>query len=221
MCFLVTEAGSHTDVPDEVSQAIEQRVARRRRRAGYRRQSRPVTANTLPPVHSAELSLASDARSPGMARRFLLATLSSWDREEFVDDGLLLLSELVTNATLHARTEILVLISLHPEWLRLAVTDASPRLPARRHYSEQSTTGRGLSLVGSLAREWGIEQHPDGTKTVWAELRSDGGRPVRGATDEGTVDLSDFPSLEEAGTGTSGARDQDEIPPHLCAAPAA
>ncbi len=172
----------------------------------------------IPPVPAAQLSLASDARSPGLARRFLLATLSSWNRDEFADDGALLLSELVTNAALHARTQILVKVELQPQCLRVAVTDSSPRLPARRHYSEQSTTGRGLSLVNSVAREWGIDQHGDGTKTVWAELRVGGGQPLRGGTEEHHVDLSAFPSLEEAGAVTGGARDQDDIPPHLRAA---
>jgi anti-sigma regulatory factor (Ser/Thr protein kinase) len=124
-------------------------------------------------VPAAELSLGADARSAGVARRFLTATLSSWGRTIYGDSAVLLLSELVTNAALHAKTEIVVRVELMPECLLVSVTDGSPRQPVVRHYSEQSTTGRGLALVSALALRWGIVPNADGTKTVWAEIQPD------------------------------------------------
>ncbi len=144
--------------------------------------------------------MAADARSPREARRFLTSTLGTWGDEAYGDDALLLLSELVTNAALHAKTEIVVRVALTPLCLRLEVTDGSPRQPVVRHYSDQSTTGRGLGLINSLARRWGISPHPDGSKTVWAELTSDfAQRSPRGTT----VDLAAFPTLGEEGPGSA------------------
>jgi hypothetical protein len=150
---------------------------------------------TTRPVTVAELSLGAEARSPGAARHFLLNTLDAWGKTEYGDDGALLLSELVTNAALHAKTQIVVRIELKPECLHLAVTDGSPRQPAVRHYSEQSTTGRGLALVSALARDWGVVARQDGTKTVWAEVGA--GRSAR-PPGEIAVDLHVFPDLEDA-----------------------
>ena len=145
----------------------------------------------------AELSLGPDTRSAGAARRFLVTTLDAWGKSAY-DDAALLLSELVTNAALHAKTQIVVRVELQPQCLRLAVTDGSPRQPVVRHYSEQATTGRGLGLVNSLAQRWGVESHSDGSKTVWAELTADGAarRP-----EDTVVDLSLYPDLEDAAPG--------------------
>ncbi|MDQ1393204.1 MAG: hypothetical protein QOF30_2181 [Acidimicrobiaceae bacterium] len=122
---------------------------------------------------AAELSLGADARSAGVARRFLTATLIDWDKTMYGDNAVLLLSELVTNAALHAKTQIVVRVELLPECLLVSVTDGSPRQPVVRHYSDQSTTGRGLALVSALARRWGIASNDDATKTVWAEIEPD------------------------------------------------
>lgn len=134
----------------------------------------------------AEISLAADVRSAGEARRFLVATLNGWSATEYRDDAVLLLSELVANAALHAKTEIGVRIELEPDCLRLSVTDGSAGVPTPRHYSDQATTGRGLTLVITLARRWGVDPNPGGGKTVWAEVGGD--RAVRPA-EESSRDL--------------------------------
>jgi anti-sigma regulatory factor (Ser/Thr protein kinase) len=124
-------------------------------------------------VPIAEISLAADVRSAGAARRFLAAVLSGWAATAHGDDAVLLLSELVANAALHAGTEIGVRIELKPDCVRLSVTDGSPREPVLRRYSDEATTGRGLNLVSLLARQWGVDPNPDGGKTVWAEVGLD------------------------------------------------
>jgi anti-sigma regulatory factor (Ser/Thr protein kinase) len=151
--------------------------------------------STIRPVPAAELSLPGEARSAGEARRFLRSTLTGWDNAPDGDDAALLLSELVTNAALHAKTDIVVRVELNAECLRLSVTDGSPRQPVVRHYSDQSTTGRGLALVSALALRWGINPHSDGTKTVWAELAA-ANRGGRGSRPEVVADLSAFPDLD-------------------------
>lgn len=124
----------------------------------------------------AEISLAASVGSAGVARRFLAVTLSGWRVVAYREDAILLLSELVANSALHAKTEIGVRIELKPDCLRLSVTDGSPREPVLRHYSDQSTTGRGLTLVTALARRWGVDPNPGGGKTVWAEVGVEGFR---------------------------------------------
>lgn len=151
----------------------------------------------------AELSLPGEARSAGEARRFLASTLTGWGNARYKEDAALLLSELVTNAALHAKTDIVVRIELKAENLLLAVTDGSPRQPVVRHYSTQSTTGRGLALVEALALRWGISPHPDGSKTVWAELGAED-RGGHGSRADAVVDLSAFPDLDDAAPRAAG-----------------
>ncbi|MDQ3107794.1 MAG: ATP-binding protein, partial [Actinomycetota bacterium] len=61
---------------------------------------------------SASTTLTPEPSSSRACRRFLTATLASWGADEFTDDGMLLSSELVTNAVLHAGTEIEVVLHL-------------------------------------------------------------------------------------------------------------
>ena len=117
---------------------------------------------------SAEIRLPARASSPGAARRFVAKTLEGW-RFAGGDDAILVVSELVTNALLHARTPMTVTLAEDGDALRLSVTDGSMQELQQRHFSADSGTGRGLRLLASLASEWGVEWHGDG-KTVWARI---------------------------------------------------
>lgn len=125
------------------------------------------------PVAACELP--GEARSAARARRFLRAFLRSCDALAYSDGAELVLTELVANAALHAKTKISVSAQLEQGRLRLEVSDASERRPSPRSYSEEATTGRGLTLIEALATSWGIEARPGG-KTVWAEMSVDQGR---------------------------------------------
>lgn len=104
------------------------------------------------------------------ARRFVTATLERWGYDEVASDAAIVVSELATNAVLHARTAFHVSIGVTPgEGIRLAVHDASPTAPAPRLYSIASATGRGLGLVNALSSSWGTVPLPN-RKAVWAEL---------------------------------------------------
>jgi len=81
----------------------------------------------------------------------------------------LLVSELVTNALLHARSEVVVSVSVTAQAVRIEVWDTSRAAPVSRHYAPEATTGRGLVLVEALADAWGTDVGPRG-KTVWFEL---------------------------------------------------
>jgi anti-sigma regulatory factor (Ser/Thr protein kinase) len=144
---------------------------------------------------SAELPLPARAQSAPAARRFLVRTLDGWDSADLAPTASLLLSELVANAVLHAKTPIVIRVAKLADGLRLEVADRSPRIPVKRHYQLDATTGRGLGLVTSLARSWGVEPDGDG-KTVWCELSSLDSPRGRSETDV-AVDLDSFPDLDD------------------------
>jgi len=88
------------------------------------------------------------------------------------DTAVLLVSEVVTNAVLHAGTSIRVTVRIERSSVRVEVRDGSVALPSRRHYDEGAATGRGLELVELLATSWGTEQERNG-KVVWFEVSAD------------------------------------------------
>jgi PAS domain S-box-containing protein len=105
--------------------------------------------------------------------------LDASGQSDLVESATLLVSELVTNAILHARTEIEVAVAATRHGLYVGVTDRHPQLPSRRGYDRAATTGRGLGMVDAIATRSGTEPHDDGGKTVWFEL---GSETVRHAT---------------------------------------
>ncbi len=113
-----------------------------------------------------------DTQSPRAARRFVSQVLTGWDDDEgdLVDTVTLLVSELVTNAVLHAGSDVEVMVRLTSTAARIEVTDASAESIAPRDATTEEASGRGLALVGSLAQRWGVRPAPGGGKTVWFEL---------------------------------------------------
>lgn len=91
----------------------------------------------------------------------------------FLDDGLLLVSELVTNAIVHGTPrDNLVWLSLavNEDRLRIEVHDArADREPVLRAAVGDDESGRGLFLVKSLSRRWGCCPRAHAGKIVWAE----------------------------------------------------
>lgn len=88
---------------------------------------------------------------------------------EAVETAALLVTELVTNAVLHARTSIVLTIDAEPGLVVVRVADHSNAMPIQRTYSRDAATGRGLALVDELAAAWGVEHSADG-KEVWCEI---------------------------------------------------
>jgi DNA-binding NarL/FixJ family response regulator len=111
-----------------------------------------------------------DAQSPRAARRFVSQALTAVDDDDLTDTVTLLVSELVTNAVLHAGSEVEVLVRLTATAARVEVTDASAQAVAPRDAASDEDSGRGLALVGNLARRWGVREAPGGGKTVWFEV---------------------------------------------------
>ncbi|MGI5256784.1 ATP-binding protein [Streptomyces angustmyceticus] len=110
--------------------------------------------------------------SVAVARRLVRCALTAWGMEELADDGAVVVSELVTNAVRHARSEVirLVVSRLDSATVRIGVVDKSKAPPRPRQPGTEDDSGRGLMLVAALADDWGTDPLPWG-KRVWSELR--------------------------------------------------
>lgn len=109
------------------------------------------------------------AESVPQARQFAREVLARWQLGDAEWVLVQLLSELATNAVIHARTRYIVAIAHDDTSMRLSVRDTSPRTVVPRQYGADSTTGRGLQLVAQMSRAWGVDVFPDG-KSVWVEI---------------------------------------------------
>jgi len=117
--------------------------------------------------------------SAARARRFAEITLESWSCHGVIDSARLLLSELVVNAVLHARTRVSVRLSCVDGVVRFEVEDASPvPIDGPRLVAPDVPNGRGLAIVDALADAWGSTTTQDG-KYVWFELTPDDDRSDR------------------------------------------
>lgn len=111
--------------------------------------------------------------SAGASRRLLRGALEAAGRLQWADAATLALSEVVTNAALHAHTPIEVLIEVRADRLCVEVRDNNPSLPRQRQYDEQATTGRGMALVAALTDECGAHNVGSTGKVVWFSLSND------------------------------------------------
>lgn len=126
----------------------------------------------------AETRLLATPAAASAARRFITDTLEKWDADTAVDDAVLCGSELVTNAVLHAGGSLVVRLSRPNGEILLEVIDEVPLLGALRPRTvgddNAGMTGRGLSVLASLATDWGVSRLDlPGTgagKVVWARL---------------------------------------------------
>lgn len=151
----------------------------------------------------ARTSLPGNLLAPSAARRFVAAALAEWSglglpaavgfSERLSDDAAVVVSELVTNAVVHAGTHVDLLFRLEEATededsaLVLEVSDHHPARAVRSDRPEHGSVsedaagepaeyGRGLELVATLAERWGIT-YRTGLKTVWARLPVDDWNP--------------------------------------------
>ncbi|MFI9820574.1 ATP-binding protein [Streptomyces sp. NPDC052013] len=116
------------------------------------------------------------AGAVSVLRRRVAAVLAEWSVcPGIVDDSLLVVSELTTNAIIHARPPAALRLSWvrgdGDEVLRIEVTDAGPPRPGGQPLGgvDPDEHGRGEAIVHALATRHGIRIHPGGV-TRWAEL---------------------------------------------------
>ena len=112
-----------------------------------------ATANAVPRIRTAAMAVVRETAP------------------ELTDDAALVLTELVTNALLHGEPPVVLRLLPAPGGVRIEVEDNGGALPQHGGHVPEAATGRGLWLVATLARAWGVEPRVQGrSKVVWADL---------------------------------------------------
>ena len=145
------------------------------------------------PLNRPALSLGSGPRGVQDARRWVVQTCHDIGREDLIECAELGVSELVTNALLHAVPPLTVRMRGTVEHPRVEVHDGAPEPPMMPSAVAEEddlllTFGRGLGIVARCSTAWGVDLEEDG-KTVWfAPATEPGGEPIEGVvTGEQTV----------------------------------
>ncbi|SNT56244.1 ATP-binding protein [Actinacidiphila glaucinigra] len=155
----------------------------------------PISHGTLTPPTAPDWGLAlgisttdftaraftSDPRSLKEVRLFVQKTIHAWGLEAFIDDLILVVNELTTNAVRHALTSD---DETHVNaWLGMtrtagsvvcAVTDPSSLPPRPQPRQDLAQKGRGLLIVDALTSQWGYAHTQPAGKTVWARITAKG-----------------------------------------------
>ncbi|MER6558436.1 SpoIIE family protein phosphatase [Streptomyces sp. NPDC001027] len=188
----------------------------------------PARASGLP--HTRAI-LAGSSLAPGAARDLVRAALSEWAgsglpgavklRERLAEDAILVVSELVTNAVVHAGTEVELVCRLDVEpgpsegglAVVVEVCDRHPSRTPRDHAPDpprgMPEHGRGLRLVATLADAWGVT-YRRGAKTVWARLLPNAESAEQGSAGGGAARAAEATGRPGGVLGcTAGARAGD------------
>jgi hypothetical protein len=134
-----------------------------------------VLQASLPGVES--LRLAPHPTAPRASREFVTRTLVDWRLTRHIPAACLVTSELVTNAMIHAGTDIDLTVSEHRRAIRIGIRDHSPDLPIEGSDDVSGDHGRGVAIVAGLSSAWGVLPHADGGKTVWAVIDASSAAP--------------------------------------------
>ena len=123
-------------------------------------------ARTSGQVESADAPIASG----GDARRFITRTLTGWGVTQIARQAVMVGHELVANALRHGAPPVRLRLIRGADHLVIEVSDTSDDTPHLADIDNStSPSGRGMRIVQSLTRGWGVRRHATG-KTVWAEI---------------------------------------------------
>ena len=130
--------------------------------------------------------------SVGEARRFTTDAVADLSGE-IIDAAALMVSELATNALVHAAADFEVTIDITETAVSVEVTDAGEGVPTLRWPEASDPHGRGLHIVEELSDRWGTRAGSDGSgKSVWF-----------------TIDLSPTPAHDASQTGRARSSKAD------------
>jgi anti-sigma regulatory factor (Ser/Thr protein kinase) len=120
------------------------------------------------------LAVRHDPSSAALVRHAIADDLAHRKiRSDSVDDVVLVASELVGNAVMHAGaasdSELGVDWDVQADAVVVCVRDGSTDIPRQRSTNEDETGGRGLAIVAALAADWGVRRTGTG-KQVWARV---------------------------------------------------
>ena len=157
------------------------------------------------PLNRPAQALTPGPRGVSDARRWATQVLTEIDRPELVEAACISVSEVITNALLHAEQPVSVRLRGTREHPRIEVRDGSrqpPDLPDLDGNPEDDlllTFGRGLSIVARVSSAWGAELEEDG-KIVWfvPQVELADGRGVQGTiTELQPVQREDPPEVDD------------------------
>jgi len=115
--------------------------------------------------------IAPELEAIGESRLVIRDALNGWGVDRTLADIVVLLaSELVTNALVHARPPIELMIDWKDPHLRVGVSDGEDRMPEMVEPPRRADGGYGLHVIEQLSREWGAARRVGGGKIVWFEL---------------------------------------------------
>jgi anti-sigma regulatory factor (Ser/Thr protein kinase) len=127
----------------------------------------------LPTLQRTTVQLPASLTSPRAARRFVARALLDWRLVQLVESASLVVSEIVTNAVVHAASAVDVTLSRADGRVQIMVQDAGTRDHPTARTAEperQLLGGRGLLLVERTTQAWGILPARPIGKSVWAVL---------------------------------------------------
>lgn len=159
-----------------------------------------------PTVVVEKLRLAPHPTAMRASRAFVTRTLRGWGLDQFILAADLVVTELVSDSTLLATTDIEVSVAWNQRALRLTVRDNSPDLPRQRHTHSDLNKPRPTAVAG-LSRAFGVLPTADGGKVAWAVLNAGHRLPQAGRPyPEPVTALAESPQL-------TNARDAAELSP--------
>ena len=126
-------------------------------------------ARSTDALGSATVHLEPTETSSAAAREFVRRYCEEWGLAPLVDAALVVVSELVTNAIVHAHSSCEVRLVRKPNLLRIEVVDGGRGVPDLQAPDVDSEGGRGMLLTSAYSAAWGVDSVPR-AKVVWAEL---------------------------------------------------
>src|SRR3954454_12100320 len=103
-----------------------------------------------------QISLAANPTSARDARTLVRGLLHSTDRDRWLDDAEVAISEIVTNVCLHAHTTLELRATAYADHLTVEVRDYSSTMPSPAVLDLDATCGRGMGLVAAVTVDRGI-----------------------------------------------------------------
>lgn len=136
------------------------------------RQGALANVDARPSSPAREVTVDHGPHGPRQARAAVQAWAEELGLHDLVDDLLLIVSELVTNAVRYGRPPVCVAATADDRTVTIGVVDAGSDLPLGRHADDDAESGRGLLLLSLLSAEHGVRRESPG-KVVWACLQRD------------------------------------------------
>lgn len=137
------------------------------------------SARTVSDERARSLGFPAVPASAGAARRFVTDALREWDLEPLAYDAATVVSELATNAIVHAcdqsnpSEEFRVTVTADSIEVMITVTDLAEDEPSELFPGEPQAaaeSGRGLGIVAAYSDDWGWRRQDGAGKVVWATL---------------------------------------------------